>query len=430
MNGMTPLCMLLVIILCASILFVSKKYMIVPFIVGMCFIPSDKSIQIASLDFQVLRIIALFSLLRVSTDNSIRNVRINTIDRLFFSYHILGAIIYIIASTNLLATSIYKCGQLVDSIAIYLTFRSIIQNKETILAASKTLALCILFLTPFTIYEYFAATNLFSILGRESIAMRDGEIRAACTFNHSILFGSFAASCFPIIWGYYSQNKNKFYIIHIISAIFFVIASSSSGPLASLLLAIIILILFRWKIHIKKFYYLFIILMLFIHFAREKPIWHFIFIRLSLKSSSTGYHRYNLIEAAIKEFDKWWLFGYGNRGPDWHTKYWSWASADFTDVTNHYLLEGVRGGFFTMALFIILCYISIKSLGSYAIHKTTSQEQWFWWGWTVALIAHCSSMLSVGYWGQITMFLYLNFAVASYVYGETPMLPHYKLQDK
>ena len=122
-----------------------------------------------------------------------------------------------------------------------------------------------------------------------------------------------------------------------------------------------------------------------------------------------------LTEAAIKEFWNWWLLGYGDRGLDWHIKYWPWTHAAFTDVTNHYLLEGVRGGFFTMALLILLCIKVVKILGTYAINQKTKSDQWLWWGWMTMMVTHCVTFLSVAYFGQITMLLYLTIAVAAYV---------------
>jgi hypothetical protein len=124
------------------------------------------------------------------------------------------------------------------------------------------------------------------------------------------------------------------------------------------------------------------------------------------------------MDAAVKEFWDWWLFGYGDLGPQWHTKYWSYTYATFTDVTNQYILEGVRGGFFTMLLFVWLCFKVIKVLGAFSISRTRLAEQWLWWGFTVMMIAHCVTFLSVTYFGQITMLFYLTIAVAAFTYDE------------
>ena len=40
-------------------------------------------------------------------------------------------------------------------------------------------------------------------------------------------------------------------------------------------------------------------------------------------------------------------------------------------------------------------------------------DQWLWWGFAVLMTTHCITFLSVAYFGQITLLLYLTFAVAA-----------------
>lgn len=141
---------------------------------------------------------------------------------------------------------------------------------------------------------------------------------------------------------------------------FYVYASASSGPIVALAEQICLLSFFKWRRYGSILTWFTLFITLFIHFARESPIWHFLYVRIAIKASSTGYHRYLLIDSAVKEFWNWWLLGYGDVGPQWHLKYWPWTWANFTDVTNHYLLEGVRGGFFTMLLFIFFVTKQLK----------------------------------------------------------------------
>jgi hypothetical protein len=274
-------------------------------------------------------------------------------------------------------------------------------------------------LLPFTVYEYFFNTNLFSIVGRSAITVRDGEVRASGTFSHAILFGSFAAAIVPLLWADHKYQKNSIRIIAILSCLFIIFASQSSGPIIAIVAAFFFLYFFRWKQYGRILSWSILFSALFIHVAREMPIWHFFYVRVSIKASSTGYHRYLLTDAAVKEFWNWWLLGYGDTGPQWHLKYWAYTHATFTDMTNHYLLEGVRGGFLAMLLFMILCFKSVKILGSYAISQPDPRDQWLWWGFTVSMITHCITFLSVAYFGQITLLLYMTIAVAAYALDES-----------
>jgi hypothetical protein len=281
------------------------------------------------------------------------------------------------------------------------------------------MSICIIVLLPFTWFEFFSGTNFFSIVGRDRISIRDGEIRAAATFSHAILYGSFAAALVPLFWVDYRMEKKIMKLLPILSCLFIIYSCQSSGPIVALTGAIFFLFFFRWKQYSSGFAWCVLIAAIIIHFVREKPLWHFLYVRVSIHESSTGFHRYILTEAAIKEFWDWCLFGYGDVGAQWHHKYWPWAYAPFTDVTNHYLIEGVRGGFLTMVLFVMLCNKTIKVLGSYAISQTEPAEQWLWWGFTVMMITHCISFLSVAYFGQINMLLYLTIAVAAYILNES-----------
>jgi hypothetical protein len=396
-----------------------KDAIIAPLVVAMCFLPADIALIIGPFHFYAVRIVSLLALLRICSSFKNSPISFNSIDKLFFSYNIVGTFIYFLASQDKSGALINKSGTLVDSIVVYIVLRHAIESKENLFSIVKTFCYCVLALLPFVILEYFTAQNLFSILGREGISIRDGEIRAACTFSHAILFGSFAAALFPILWGDYKYEKKNSRLIGCVCCFFFVYSSSSSGPIVALAASISLLIFFKWKQYSSQLAWSVFLTAIFIHFVRESPLWHFLYIRLSIKASSTGYHRYLLIDAAIKEFWNWWLLGYGDIGPKWHETYWPENNAAFTDITNQYLLEGVRGGFFTMLLFVILCFQAVKSLGSYAILQSEQKDQWVWWGFTAMMITHCVSFLSVAYFGQITMLLYLTIAVAAYALDES-----------
>ena len=416
MNNITPICLVFIFILSILILSLDKKYTIVIFVIAMCFVPADKSLKIATLDFQALRILAVFAIIKILFSSPHIISPLNLIDKLFISYNTIGAIFFVIASKNTSGAIIYKCGQLVDSIAIYYICRCCITNLNPIHRISACLSLCIIILAPFAFYEYFTANNLFEIFGRSGVSLRDGKVRIACTFSHSILFGSFAAACIPVMWGSFRETKKTKYLIALGLSILYIYGSGSSGPVASLAACLSIMLLFRFKYNSKKIFYICVVISLLIHFVREQPLWHLLFVRLRIRSSSTGYHRYQLIETAINEFKNWWLFGYGDAGPNWHI-IWGHDYVNFTDVTNQYLIEGVRGGFVSMLIFIILCFMTIKILGSCAIQEKSIKKQWVWWGWTSMMFTHCVTFLSVSYFGQITMLLSINFAIAAYAYS-------------
>ncbi len=419
MADTTPSFLVLLFFLSIWVLVVRKEKIIVPLIIAMCFLPADISLKIGTLDFTAIRVIAFLGLLKIYFSGDHGRLEMNTIDKLFILYNVFGSIIYFISSYNKFGAFILKSGACVDSIILYIVLRNAIYTKDDIRLIIKTFSICVIILLPFAMFEFYSANNLFAILGRSAISLRNGEIRTATTFSHSILFGSFAAAIIPILYAEYKIKPSIFKLLSISCCIFFVYASSSSGPIIVLMGVIFFLIFFKWKQYGSSFAWFMLATATFIHFIRNNPLWYFLYVGIKVKDSSTGWHRVLLMDAAVKEFWNWWLLGYGDLGPQWHTKYWPYNHAKFTDVTNHYLLEGVRGGFFTMILFVFLCFKVIKTLGSFSISQNEVKDQWLWWGFTVMMIAHCITFLSVAYFGQITMLLYLTIAVAAFAHDES-----------
>lgn len=311
MAPITPAFLFLLSTLCISILAVKRHNMIIPIVIAMCFMPADIKIQIATLDFSALRFLVLTGFLRLIFCSQKDKINLNLIDYLFFAYQIIGSLAYILASTPKFGAVIYQSGQLFDSLLLFYILRHIIRDETDLKLFIKTCAYCVIFLLPFAVYEYFSAANLFSILGRSAISFRDGEVRVACTFSHAILFGSFAAAICPLFLAIPPFKKKLPGKIAIITCFFFVFVSGSSGPLIALTAGLFYFYFFRWKEHSKKLYWLTVGTALFIHFAGKGTLWGLLYTRLSF-GASTGYHRYLIVDSAIKEFSEWWLLGYGN----------------------------------------------------------------------------------------------------------------------
>jgi hypothetical protein len=87
------------------------------------------------------------------------------------------------------------------------------------------------------------------------------------------------------------------------------------------------------------------------------------------------------------------------------------ANPNMTDITNHYLVQGVHGGFLTMALFIAIIWYSYKRLGNALREKSfDSEKKWIIWTIGATLFAHCVTFLSVSYFDQTIIVFYLQIA--------------------
>jgi hypothetical protein len=132
--------------------------------------------------------------------------------------------------------------------------------------------------------------------------------------------------------------------------------------------------------------------------------------RIDLTGSSTSYYRAALINSAISHLNEWWLGGTD------YTRHWmptgaAW-SPDQADITNHYIKMGVVGGLPLMLLFVGILAVGFASVGkALSSNKNAPVEQQFLiWTLGSILFAHVATMVSVSYFDQSVVFLYLVLA--------------------
>jgi hypothetical protein len=145
-----------------------------------------------------------------------------------------------------------------------------------------------------------------------------------------------------------------------------------------------------------------LVLLIALHAVMNKPVWHLV-CRIDIVGGSTGYHRYRLIQGAVDFFPEWCLIGTRS------TAHWGWR---LYDVTNQYVLEGVRGGALTLALFIAMISVGFQQVGR--IRRAVAGDRYkevMAWSLGVALFVHCVNFIAVSYYGQIIAVWYLNLAV-------------------
>jgi hypothetical protein len=178
-----------------------------------------------------------------------------------------------------------------------------------------------------------------------------------------------------------------------------VVASGSSGPVVALAAGAFGWGIWRFRKHMRLVLRTAVVMAVVIHFVREKPVWHLI-QRLGSITGGGGTHRYQLIDAFIRNFNKWALVGTSS------TANWGWG---LQDTTNQYVSEGIRGGLVTFVLFIVMLRISFVQLRlARNLFERLEGPKSLWallaWGSSVSLAVHCVSFVSVAYFGQMVQF--------------------------
>jgi len=391
------------IFLVAVLFTLPKKYLLAPYLAAACFIPTDQRIVIAGLDFTILRILIVVGVFRLFLRGEQRVITWNKFDKIVFAWAICKFVIYVILWSNMQAV-IYSCGVMFDIIGLYWLFRQRIHSWKDIQFIIKVLSVCILIMVPLITLEWLTGNNPFTILGRITEHSRLGRVRCRGAFPHSIMFGLFWATLTPLFLGMAMMDKNKlFYWGAVIASIFAVIASASSTPLVTLIVILPVIGAFKWRQYTSVAWKIFLLSLVALHIVMKAPVWHLI-ARMNIVAGSTGWHRYSLIDQAIKHFGEWALLGCRS------TAHWGWLH---TDITNQYILEGVRGGFVTLALFLIMIYMALKTL----LRASLQKHKWQFLAWCiyVAIIGHCVAFFGVSYYGQIMMWWFLLLAIVGFI---------------
>jgi hypothetical protein len=143
-------------------------------------------------------------------------------------------------------------------------------------------------------------------------------------------------------------------------------------------------------------------MLVFLHMIMQKPVWHLI-SRIDIAGGSTGWHRYNLIDQAINRFSEWALIGTKS------TAHWAFG---MDDVTNQFVLEGVKGGAGTLVLFVLLIVLAFRRVGWMLRDVDGSRFAMIAsWSLGVSLFIHCLNFIAVSYFGQITLLWFLHLAM-------------------
>lgn len=227
-----------------------------------------------------------------------------------------------------------QSDQSIDVLGAYFFVRLAISDFKEYDAVIKTLVLVSIPIAVFMIIEHkTGGRNYFSVFGGvpEYNLIREGKLRAQSAFSHPIMAGTFGALLLPLSWAMWQRKKRIIALFGVVCSIIITLASSSSGPVVTFGMGLFGIFFWRFNKYTGKVRNLFFLSLLITHIVMKKPVWHLI-SRIDIVGGSTGYHRYNLINAAVNHFSSWCILGTRTSG--------SWGFG-LNDVTNQYLVEGL-----------------------------------------------------------------------------------------
>jgi hypothetical protein len=302
-------------------------------------------------------------------------------------------------------------GEVYNALGCYFFVRSVVLDSEDIMMGVRTLAWACLPLAFCMLIEKLTTHNLFHVFGGvgDLSEVRDGHLRAQGAFRHPILAGTFGATQIPLFAVLWTQGGKWRWLAGAgcVAACVIVVAASSGGALMAMLVALIGVPLWLWRKHLRLLRRGALVGIVVMAVMMNAPIWN-LFDRLSSLTGGTGWYRSYLIGQAVSHFNEWWLFG------TTYTAHWvPWGDLplpgqpNMADITNHYIMEGVKGGIWKLALFVLIIVRSYRLLGRRL--QSEGQEDtgaFLAWSLGVAMFAHCLSFTSVHYFDQTILMWY------------------------
>jgi len=353
----------------------------------------------------------LVAFLRMHVRGELKVFRLNRIDKVFLAYALISATLYVLLRLSP-ASIANRLGFLINTLGLYFFFRVQVQTLPEIMLAIRTIAAVSVAISFFVLVELKTGRNLFSVFGGvpELTEMRQGNLRCQGSFAHPLIAGAFGATQIPIFAALLlgGLRDRLLGFLGIGACMIITAASACSGPLLAFLAGIVGL--FSWPIRsclrLVRWGSVFAIVGLAL--VMKAPVWALVG-RVGIRGGSTGFHRYNLIDAAVRNFHEWWLMGVTD------TNHWGYG---LWDVTNQYIAEGVQGGLVSLVLFVTIITMAFSTIGRSL--KAVDYEQktkLFLWALGCSLFSHCVAFVGQHYFGaQSYVGLYLLFAFISGIY--------------
>jgi len=406
-----------IVIMGILVFLLPRKLALLPIIITACYITIEQQLLVFAFHFSAIRLVVLFSLLRLVIRGEVSAIKLNAIDKAIICWVIAGFVIYILRSQTSEAL-VNRLGFVYNSIGFYFLFRFYIRDFNDIERLLKLISIVIIPLSMAMIYEYSTGRNLFSIFGAAPgiTEMRGNRFRCQGPFSHPILSGTFGATLVPILLARWFKKKNSKVLAAagIISATIIMITSASSGPLIAYIFGIVGLLMWPFRRSMRAVRWGILVILISLHVVMKAPVWY-LFSHLGVVLGSGGWHRSYLIDQAVAHVGDWWLLGTKDTG-NW-MPYALAIAPNSADITNQYIWEGITGGLLKMILFIIVIIRCFRMIGLSLkkVEKSPFAEKIIIWSLGASLFAHVISFLSVTYFDQIIVLWFLLLAMISVI---------------
>lgn len=395
---------LILVFLVVYVIRTDRQNLFFPFVLLSLFISQGQRISIAGIDFSLIRILTLVAFLRILGKNELKFFESSPLDFPFFAWMVSSVVVFFLRERTS-ASLIFSVGRAVDNILLYIVFRTAFDTKEDLFEQMRKYSLLLIPVFLFFLLERFTGRNIFAYFGGVPAitVVRAGRLRCQGSFAHPIIGGVFIAGFLPLLYIAWRTEsiKKSVYMAGMILTFGIVYLTASSTPVISLGLFFMGMLMTLFIRHRSLFFPGIVLMLIALSFVMEAPVYHLI-SRIDLTGGSTGWHRYFLIHQAVLHFREWVFLGISTTG--------QWGGVLF-DITNQYILEGIRGGFISLGFFLATIVTAFRLIGGALSQKPVKDDAILYWYLGVAMLQHVMNFFAVSYFGEATTLLLLHLAL-------------------
>jgi len=397
---LNPYVLALLVLAGIFIIFSTRQRALVAMLTVGILIPMDQVLVIGGLHFPSIRILILFGFIRMLREKfggktEIFSGGLNKIDKA-----VIGLIVFTAIDGMLLWQAsgelVFQLGNIYTGFGLYFLMRFLIREEADIRKAIRTLAYVSAFVAALATYERVTGYNLvYNVLnGARALTFetqfgQNDRVRAAVSFGHPILLGTYGAIILPMFAGLWLKYKTdrKVALLGILAAGTIAVCANSSTSLLGMFAGLLALSLWPLRKYLRAMRWGIVLMLISLHMVMKAPVWQLI-SRIDLTGGSSSDHRYQVLNQCIIHFTSWFL---------WGTKdYASWGWSMY-DLGNQYVFVADTAGLIPLICFLAIIVMSFKYLGSArkaAEENGNKTEALYFW-------ALCAMMLAnvVAYFG-------------------------------
>ena len=395
---LNPLVAVWLVIAIVLILAVPRRKLITCFLLSCLCIPVAQVVVLGGVHFTVLRLLIIAGLLRRGSSSGGKFAGgFNGVDRVVVLWTISASTVLSLQWMNM-DSLVHNLGDFLDALGGFLVVRFLVTDRDSIRRTIRVLAVVCIIQGVCMINEQVTHVNVFGYLGGHTwITVRDGKIRSEGVMG-CLYAGVFGGASIPLfVWLWKERKSRVTACAGLVGATAMTITSNSSSSLLALYGSLLGLAFWPLRRRMGLVRWAFSLTLVALHMAMKGPVWALI-ARVDLTGSSSGYHRYYLLDNCIRHFSDWWLLGY---------RYYNDWGYDMWDLCNQFVVAALTGGLVTLIFYIAIFSRSFGAIGK-AIKQVNGRrrEEWLLWCLGSALFANVVAHFGINYMAQMVMTLF------------------------